>query len=71
MAMGKGETPLEIQKHNVQEKVEKVWENLNCKGKSGKSQWRNYEGPPELVGPLDPPLLLSLSLEKVKKEQHD
>ena len=62
---------MEIQRHNVQERVEKAWESLNCKGKSGKSQWRNHGGPPELVGPLDPPLLLSLSLEKIKKEQHD
>ena len=57
----------EIQRHNVQEKVEKVWESLNCKGKSGRSQWKNYGGPPELVGPLDPPLLLSLSLERITK----
>ena len=27
-----------------------------------RSQLKNHEGSPELVGPLDPPLLLSLSL---------
>ena len=47
--------------------MEKVSESLNYKEKLGKSQLKNHGDSPELMGPLDPPLLLSLSLEKSRK----